>query len=268
MQHTIDLGSPLEARIESVAATIRDRSLREIFLKAMAHVDADRYAAARRKHELEREYATNRIAPFKYFDIPIWVKSRLAIAVRLGLHQAAPMRILDLGAGSGAFAMVCMAMGHSAVGIDVDFPAKYAAIYRDLCDACSVDLRIHRIRRNEPLPDIGLFDLITAQGVMFDFRFEPDLPYEIDSFELDPAKQTAGTTRIYWSAEDWLDFLAELSGHLRFPGRIHIMPNRVMGESGEVLENQALYSAAAELGALVDRKASVVDLRLDGPVAP
>jgi hypothetical protein len=263
MGDRIDLNSSLDERVTATAATIADRKVRAVFLAAMALVDRENYAAARTKHELQREYGANRVSPFKYFDVAAWVKSRLAIAMRLGLHQSAPMRILDLGAGSGAFAMVCMAMGHSVVGIDVDFPAKYAAIYRDLCAACSVDLRIHRIARQEPLPDVGLFDLITAQGVMFDFRFEPDLPYDIDSFELDPTKQIPGLSRIYWTVDDWLWFFRDLSQRLNFPGRIHVMPNRVVLDSGEAVENEALYSAAGRLGAAVDRAASSVDLRLD-----
>jgi hypothetical protein len=69
----------------------------------------------------------------KYLAVDHFLRVAIRRAVRLGLHQTTPMRVLDLGSGAGIFAHVCRAWGHDAVGSDLPFdemPASARTVYQ------------------------------------------------------------------------------------------------------------------------------------------
>ena len=60
----------------------------------------------------------------KYLDPVTWFEHKFAFAHFLGLHERAPMRILDLGTGSGHFMVIARFYGHEVVGTDLPPAAK------------------------------------------------------------------------------------------------------------------------------------------------
>jgi hypothetical protein len=100
----------------------------------------------------------------KYLELDTWIAINVKRALGLGLHTLPPRRILDLGTGCGYFPFVCRAMGHGVTALD---HPKRSAVYRDTCALLGVPVVDHVIQPMQPLPDLGVFDIVTAYMVTF-----------------------------------------------------------------------------------------------------
>ncbi|HKF95248.1 MAG TPA: methyltransferase domain-containing protein [Gammaproteobacteria bacterium] len=69
----------------------------------------------------------------------------------LGLHKPEPLKILDLGCGSGYFLAVAKRLGFDAIG--VDRPSKES--YDDFAEPLNVLGVVPYIKPYTPLPDVG-----------------------------------------------------------------------------------------------------------------
>ena len=173
-----------------------------------------------------RTQGTN--GPLKYLDCPYWLAHKLRHAIKLGLHTAPACRILDLGMGGGHFSYVCRQFHHDAVGIDVAFP-----LYDDLCRVLRVEKIVHRIRRGTPLPELNRrFEYVTAFASQFDFLGGDD----------------------YWSAEDWIEFIARLKREVLAPrGLIYFRVNKAWDRHSKKFSvKDQLAEAAAYFGGSFD----------------
>ena len=65
----------------------------------------------------------------KYVD----AAHRLELAIKqarfLQLDRRKPLRLLDIGSGAGYFLFVCKRLGHSVMGLDLDWPPMYSEIW-------------------------------------------------------------------------------------------------------------------------------------------
>ena len=96
---------------------------------------------------------------FKFLDVRTFLTATLLNAYRLGLHNSAPLSILDLGTGVGYFPVVCAHYGHSVIAIDRDGNR----IFEEFPIWLGVDRRTHEIRAGEPLPVMETrFDLVLS----------------------------------------------------------------------------------------------------------
>ena len=100
----------------------------------------------------------------KYVD----AAHRLGLAIRqarfLQLDRCKPLRLLDIGSGAGYFLFVCKRLGHSVMGLDLDWPPMYAEMFELL----EMPRKIWRIEPFQPLPNLGgRVDLVTGFAVCF-----------------------------------------------------------------------------------------------------
>ncbi len=80
------------------------------------------------------------------------------------LHLRPGSRILDIGTGCGYFPFVCRARGHDVMALD--HPDR-DPMYRAVTEALDIDVIDHAVTALQPLPDMGIFDVITAFMVTF-----------------------------------------------------------------------------------------------------
>jgi SAM-dependent methyltransferase len=107
----------------------------------------------------------------KYLDIRFWMADKLMYFYILNLHKSKPLRILDIGTGTGYFPYISLLYGHHVVALDLgDVP-----MYNELCKFFRIDHRIWRIEKFQKLPDLGdKFDLITGFMIKFNQHNMPD----------------------------------------------------------------------------------------------
>lgn len=142
----------------------------------------------------------------KFLDVDLWLRAAILHAARLGLHRSPPLRIMDLGCGTGMFVFVCRAWGHDATGLDLPL-ALMPPIDRDVYGLASdiLALPIHRASIDHPTTAAipGTYDLITAFKVCFNgHRSERE-----------------------WDARGWATFLRHVAEHLAPDGQIHLALN-------------------------------------------
>src|SRR4051812_17945261 len=65
----------------------------------------------------------------KYLDIRPWMADKLMMVLYLGLDRSKPLKILDIGTGTGYFPYICRYFGHEVVSLDLDV----VPMYNDLC---------------------------------------------------------------------------------------------------------------------------------------
>ena len=143
----------------------------------------------------------------KYLDTPTWSGGKFDHALRLGLHKAAPLRILDLGAGPGHFQLVAEYFGHRTLGLDIPLgpgplgPRRH--VYDDLCAFFGLRKIEHRISARARLPRLsGRFDLVTSFMTCFSTDAKAARP---------------------WGVADWTFLLKDLRDHvLAEGGRIYL----------------------------------------------
>jgi hypothetical protein len=175
------------------------------YLDLSERFDADRYDVIQAAHLRVDVFGRdgNRL---KYLDTPTWTGGKFDHALRLGLHTASPLRILDLGAGPGHFQMVAEYFGHETLGLDVPLRPRSPGprhIYDDLCDFFGVRKIDHRITAGVPLPDLSRrFDLVTSFMTCFSTNAKAARP---------------------WGVADWTFLLADLRDTvLADGGRIYL----------------------------------------------
>jgi len=137
----------------------------------------------------------------KYLDLDRWIDINVRRIREIELDLARRKRILDLGCGAGYFLYIAQLLGHSGLGLDVDYVPMFADITRLL----GVRRVIQRIQAFEPLPDLGAkFNLVTAFMICFNNHKQADL----------------------WGVAEWEFFLDDLARHLAPRGRVWLELNR------------------------------------------
>ena len=226
---------PITIQMERVHIAIgANAELRKLYDRVIAKLDLDR------NKELIDRYGSyvGFDGPLKFLDCAYWLYQKGMLALQLGLHRSAPLRLLDLGTGGGHICAISNTLGHEAIGLDVEFD-----VYRDICEMLDVRRVVAKVERRQPLPDIGgRFDLITALSVVFD-----GLP--------------GGE---FWSKDDWRWFLDHLiKDHLRPGGRIYVVLNAFIDQEGQSRPKEWVGEVFREFGGTA--AAGVVQLDLGAP---
>jgi SAM-dependent methyltransferase len=121
----------------------------------------------------------------KYLDIHYWMAEKLMHVRRLNLHHSKPLRILDIGTGTGYFPLICSFYGHEVVAIDLDT----IPMYNEICRFLKINRKTWRIEKYQNLPDLGMkFDLITAFMIKFNRHYQAD----------------------QWSVDEWRFFVEDI----------------------------------------------------------
>lgn len=160
----------------------------------------------------------------KYYDLDHWIRYHLGCLAHLDLDSdRQPLRILDLGCGSGIFSFLCNHFGHRAEGLDIESP-----MYAEMTEILGVPILRCTIRPMTPLPDsIRGYDLFSAISIKFDR----------DDFATNrPAP---------WDLSEWQFLIEDLAARLNPGGRIYIKPNSFNGVAG--FGNQAISDYFASI---------------------
>ena len=156
----------------------------------------DQGALDRLREKYPRRPGSPKINQFE--DADYWIRINLKRAQDLWLDRSSPMRILDLGCGSGFFLYVCKLFGHDVVGLDRDTNPMFRAIV-ELLGVPRIDSDI------EPyvaLSGVGPpFDLVTAYRICFQ-RIPTD---------------RKGVWR-EWGRDEWRFFLNDIRTRILRPG--------------------------------------------------
>jgi SAM-dependent methyltransferase len=122
----------------------------------------DQPALDRLREKYPRKPGSPQINRFE--DARYWVRINLKRVQDLWLDRSEPMRILDLGCGSGFFLYICKLFHHDVVGLDRDTNPMFRAITEFL----GVPRVAWDVEPFVPLPDLGEpFDLVTAYRICF-----------------------------------------------------------------------------------------------------
>lgn len=128
-----------------------------------------------------------------------WYAEAMQIAKGIGLQNGPSLKILDIGTGFGYFQLVCRALGHTTVGLDVPDD-----VIRRAVEILGVSCVPHTIQDYQPLPAVLTdYDLITTFGV--NFRHAP---------------------KAYWGGDDYAFLAADIRKRLRPGGRWLLRPNQ------------------------------------------
>ncbi|MBV9529341.1 class I SAM-dependent methyltransferase [Sphingomonas sp.] len=227
-----DALAPFEERITQLNAIspMSPRSLANL-RRALASIDPDereRFIAENR----ERLADVRTQGPAKYADFAYWADRSVAIAEWLDLDHAPPMDILDVGMGSGSFAMVAQSMGHRVLGTDVANPW-----YGQLCRLAGVERLVAPVERGQTYRPVDRrFDLITIMLPVFH------------------RKPNAGRRPIYWTVEDWRSLLEGMQRDLlKSGGSIFILMPLEQNDDG-TQSYSPLVEWAGRRGARLDRR--------------
>jgi len=122
----------------------------------------DQDALNRLREKYPRQPGSPKINRFE--DASYWVRINLKRVQDLWLDRSQPMRILDLGCGSGFFLYICKLFGHDVVGLDRDTNP----MFREITEFLKVPRVATDIDPFVPLPELGeRFDLVTAYRICF-----------------------------------------------------------------------------------------------------
>jgi len=167
----------------------------------------------------------------KYFALDRYRVRNVTRLVELGLADAPPQRVLDLGCGTGLFLAGCQALGHHAVGLNLADPLfdRTVALF-------GVDRIVHRIEPNTPLPDLsgGPFDLVTAFETQFDI--------------------VGGVHGVIWGVDDWKGLFTHLRPHLHDRTRVYIKLNQHAGLPPDQIAPPDVRAYFESLGARIMKR--------------
>jgi len=138
----------------------------------------------------------SKLKGLKYLRFNVRFRGRLRYAMKLGLDNSSPMKILDIGTGVGYFPYICNRYGHDGHAMDMgDFP-----VFNDLIQLLAVDRTDYCIKPFEQLPAVeGKYDLITAFLICFNNHNKKGL----------------------WGVKEWEFFLRDLAeNQLSSSGRV------------------------------------------------
>ncbi len=142
----------------------------------------------------------------KFLDLERWLEVNLKRAAKLGLIGIRPLKILDLGSGTGQFLFVCETLGHDAIGLDLPAEAMETPereIFTEMPAAFGVRVIRAGIGSFQPLEVNGKFDLITSFMVCFN-----NLKLEEE-----------------WTLAEWKFFVEDMLARLRSGGRLALRLN-------------------------------------------
>jgi SAM-dependent methyltransferase len=162
---------------------IHARNLLHHFLDT---VDADAFNGLKDVY-LRPGHSILRTDLLKYLDVVYWLEGKLRTIIKLGLHQAPPMTILDIGTGPGYFPFAAQYFGHDLLGTDIPLSDKQVEepihLYDRLCELLSVEKVVDKIVPFEQCSDFGgRFDLVTAFMAAFNV-FSDRTPWSIEAWE-------------------------------------------------------------------------------------
>ena len=194
---------------ENWAAVCRCRSVKLLRLANQVGKSADLTRIKQLEAQMKPIAARDPTSAAKYADHRVWIPFNVARIGRLGLHDAAPLRILDIGCGPGYFMASARVCGHEVHGVDA--PAGILShaenrVYSELLAALRIaplvsPLLIERyVPLALPLRDL---DLITAFWICFNRHRQDD----------------------EWSADEWRFFVVDALSHLRSGGILHLELN-------------------------------------------
>ena len=135
------------------------------------------------------------------------------------------------------FLYIAQLLGHSGLGLDVDYVPMFADITRLL----GVSRVIRRIRAFDPLPELGAkFDLVTAFMICFNNHKQTNL----------------------WAVAEWEFFLDDLARHLAPRGRVWLELNREYDGTSYTPELKTFFQRR---GAMVDEHKIIFTSGLPAP---
>lgn len=156
--------------------------------------------------EVSPEYEKSPTSAAKYAMPAEWLLLNTLRAGKLGLHNSAGLRIMDIGCGPAYFMAVTRALGHETEGVDA--PESYLTpverrVYSSLIDilGCGAQVSPLLIERYVPLPfPESHYDLITAFWICFNRHRQSD----------------------EWGKEEWRYFVEDALTRLRPGGRLFL----------------------------------------------
>jgi SAM-dependent methyltransferase len=158
-------------------------------------------------HAIATKYSGTPEAAVKYLNLAQWLPRNLQRVMALGLDDGRPRRILDLGCGAGYFAYMCTMLGHEVVATDI---AAREPLYVEVTELLGVPTVPHEVQAFEKLPDVGVFDMVTAFMICFN------------------GHRTPGHL---WKSDAWKFFLDDVDSHLHPGGLVCLELNREIGAS-------------------------------------
>lgn len=211
-----------------------------------------------------------RESSLKYLDPARWVQEAVRNADLLGLLDASPMRVLDLGAGCGYFLYVLRSRGHDVLGLDVpDEP-----LFGHTTELLGIPRVLHPVKRFEPLPDSDApFHLITAFSIVFDTAW-PDRPQRDPSrspeaLGADPPQDHSGPAADeVWGKEEWSFFLTDCLKRLRPGGRLFLQFNPKTNHNFDYIPDDVADMLRALPGATLAPSKETLLIERDRPRAP
>ncbi len=157
--------------------------------KVLATVDKPKFAVVREKYK--------DVAPApgysKYLDIEFWMKRNMWHVFMLGLENAKPKNILDIGTGNGYFPFICQYYGHTTRTIDI----WTDPMFNELIETLKLQRRDYEIKNLEPVPPFDIkFDVITGFMVCFNGHRTP----------------------LLWTSKEWEFFMRDMAQNHCNPG--------------------------------------------------
>jgi hypothetical protein len=210
-----------------------DEAARRCIARALDTLDFDRYRELQRLYLSKAGIAVH-AEYVKYLNLDYWLPAKLKIATALELDRRTPLRILDVGAGSGHFGLACKEFGHDVTATDIDLnegPEMQAWSHPHLFDALidffGIKRVTHKIEAFQQMPHFDQpFDLISAQMVKFN---------------------QAGD--LLWGPEHWCYWLRDLGENLLSDdGQVFMTLNRGRADRNNLLQDEvkALFQRVGE----------------------